>query len=155
MFNGNQLNIHNVFMSEAIKLAELAYENKEVPVGAVIVQENRIIGKGYNQVEIMDDPTAHAEMIAISAACSTLKHKYLTNCTLYVTLEPCPMCAGAIVWAKLNRVVFGAIDERAGGAGSIFNITSNKTLNHQTEVIQGVMEYDCKELLQSFFKERR
>lgn len=142
-------------MSEAIKLAKLAYRNKEVPVGAVIVQENRIIGKGYNQVELMDDPTAHAEMIAISAACSTLKQKYLTNCTLYVTLEPCPMCSGAIVWSKLNRIVFGAIDERAGGAGSIFNITSNKKLNHQTEVIQGVMECDCKELLQTFFKERR
>lgn len=142
-------------MSEAIKLATLAYKNKEVPVGAVIVHNNRIIGKGYNQVELMDDPTAHAEMIAISAACSTLKQKYLTNCTLYVTLEPCPMCSGAIVWSKLNRVVFGAMDEGAGGSGSIFNITSNKNLNHQAEIIQGVMEYDCKELLQSFFKERR
>ncbi len=142
-------------MSEAIKLANLAYKNKEVPVGAVIVQNNRIVGKGYNQVELMDDPTAHAEMIAISAACSTLKQKYLTNCTLYVTLEPCPMCSGAIVWSKLSRVVFGAIDERAGGAGSIFNITSNKKLNHQAEVIHGVMEYECKDILQSFFRERR
>lgn len=142
-------------MSEAIKLAQLAYKNKEVPVGAIIVQDHRIIGKGYNQVELMGDPTAHAEMIAISAACSTLNRKYLTNCTLYVTLEPCPMCSGAIVWSKLSKVVFGAIDERAGGTGSIFNITSNKKLNHQAEVIQGVMEYDCKDLLQSFFRERR
>jgi len=142
-------------MSEAIKLANVAFKKEEVPVGAVVVQNNRIIGKGYNQVEMLGDPTAHAEMIAISAACSTLNQKYLTNCTLYVTLEPCPMCSGAIVWSKLNRVVFGAIDQKAGGAGSIFNITSNKHLNHQTEVIQGVMEYDCKELLQSFFKDKR
>lgn len=155
MFNGNQSNVHKIFMSEAIKLAQFAYKNKEVPVGAVIVQNNRIIGKGYNQVELMDDPTAHAEMIAISSACSTLKQKYLTNCTLYVTLEPCPMCSGAIVWSKLSRVVFGAIDEKAGAAGSIFNIISNNKLNHNAEVIQGIMEYDCKNLLQSFFKDKR
>lgn len=142
-------------MSEAIKLAKIAYKNEEVPVGAVVVQNNRIVGKGYNQVEMMGDPTAHAEMIAISAACSTLNQKYLTNCSLYVTLEPCPMCSGAIVWSKLNRVVFGALDQRAGGAGSIFNITSNNNLNHQAEVIHGIMEDDCKDLLKSFFKNKR
>jgi len=142
-------------MSEAIKLAKIAYKNEEVPVGAVVVQNNRIVGKGYNQVEMMGDPTAHAAMIAISAACSTLNQKYLTNCSLYVTLEPCPMCSGAIVWSKLNRVVFGALDQRAGGAGSIFNITSNNNLNHQAEVIHGIMEDDCKDLLKSFFKNKR
>lgn len=142
-------------MMQALKQAEFAMEKNEVPVGAIVVHNERIVGKGYNQVELMNDPTAHAEMIALSAACSTLQNKYLKDCTLYVTLEPCPMCAGAIVWSKLTRVVFGAIDEQAGGCGSIFNIASNKKLNHQTEVIQGVLESECQKLLQTFFKNKR
>jgi tRNA(adenine34) deaminase len=158
MFNQNQSqnsNFHKKFMFEAFKLAEKAFEEGEVPVGAVVVHENRIIGKGYNQVELLKDPTAHAEMLAISAACATLEQKYLQNCSLYVTLEPCPMCAGAIVWSKLERVVFGAMDEKAGGCGTRFNITANNHLNHRVELIQGVMEADSQYLLKEFFSKRR
>lgn len=142
-------------MMQAFRHAEIAYDNGEVPVGAVVVHENRIIGKGYNQVEMLQDSTAHAEMIAISAACSTLQNKYLGDCTLYVTLEPCPMCAGALVWSKIKRIVFGTMDEKAGACGSVFNISSNNKLNHNIEIIQGVMEADCKYLLQEFFKSKR
>lgn len=155
MFSENRPTIHNIFMQQAFLLAETAYRKGEIPVGAVVVQDKRIIGKGYNQVESMNDPTAHAEMIAISAACATINSKYLTDCTLYVTLEPCPMCTGALVWSKLSTVVFGTPDERAGACGSIFNIGSNKKLNHRVEIIQGVLEADCKHILQSFFKEKR
>lgn len=153
MYNGK--NVHQNYMMQAFRLAENAYEKGEVPVGAVVVHENRIIGKGYNQVEMLQDSTAHAEMIAVSAACSTLQNKYLEDCTLYVTLEPCPMCAGALVWSKIKRIVFGAMDEKAGACGSVFNISSNKKLNHSIEIIQGVMEADCKYLLQEFFKAKR
>lgn len=154
MFNGNRT-VHDIFMHQALKLAETAYRNNEVPVGAVVVKDERVIGKGYNQVELLNDPTAHAEMLAISAACSTIQEKYLKECTLYVTLEPCAMCAGALVWSKINRVVFGAMDEKAGACGTVFNISSNLKLNHQVEIIQGVLEQDSKYLLQQFFKEKR
>lgn len=158
MFNGKKpdlLAAHHHFMMQAFKLAEQAYHEKEVPIGAVVVHDGRIVGRGYNQVEKLNDPTAHAEMLAISAACSTLKNKYLHDCTLYVTLEPCPMCAGAIVWAKIKRVVFGAMDEKSGACGSVFNIISNKNLNHQAEVLQGIMETDAEYLLKMFFAEKR
>jgi tRNA(adenine34) deaminase len=158
MFNENQtgtMDQHRRFMFEAFRLAEQAFEAGEVPVGAVVVQNNRIVGRGYNQVELLSDPTAHAEMIAISSACSTLQQKYLQNCTLYVTLEPCPMCAGAIVWSKMERLVFGAMDEIAGGCGSRFNIAQNRELNHSVEVIQGVMEEDARFLLKEFFRQKR
>lgn len=158
MFNGNtpiHKKFQNNFMLQAFYLAEKAFNEGEIPVGAVVVHDNRIVGKGYNQVERLKDPTAHAEMLAISAACATLSNKYLTDCTLYVTLEPCAMCSGAIVWSKLKRVVFGALDDKAGGCGSIFNITQNKKLNHRTEVIQGVMEADCEDLLKRFFQKKR
>ncbi len=158
MFNGNQkgeLNLHFHFMRQAFNLAETAYDSGEVPVGAVVVHKGRIIGRGYNQVEMLKDPTAHAEMIAISSACATLENKYLHDCTLYVTLEPCPMCAGAIVWSKIERVVFGAMDEKAGSCGSALNIASNKMFNHQTEIIHGIMEHDAEFLLKKFFSEKR
>lgn len=155
MFNGFPSSVHQNFMREALKLARLAYQNGEVPVGAVIVHQDRVIGKGYNQVEMLGDPTAHAEMIAISAACTTLGNKYLSNCTLYVTLEPCVMCSGAAVWSKTDRIVFGAIDEKAGGSGSVFNISANNHLNHQSEIIQGVLEEECSTLLKQFFRNRR
>ena len=158
MFNGNNKNemtLHQNFMIEALKLAEIAFEKGEVPVGAVIVKDGRIIGKGYNQTEMLKDPTAHAEMVAISSACATLNNKYLEDCTLYVTLEPCPMCAGAIVWSKIKCVVFGAIDEKSGACGSLFNIISNNKLNHRSEVIQGVLELDSQYLLKQFFSVKR
>jgi|SRR6056297_222424 len=158
MFNGKGSNHkinHDLFMMKAFHLAEKAFDEDEVPIGAVVVYENRIVGQGYNQVERLNDPTAHAEMIAISAACDTISSKYLSECTLYVTLEPCAMCSGAIVWSKLKRVVFGALDAKAGGCGSLFNIASNKNLNHQTEIIHGVMEMDCQFILKRFFEKKR
>ena len=155
MFNGDLNSIHHNYMREALKLAETAYIRDEVPIGAVIVHENRIIGKGYNQVEMLSDPTAHAEMLAISAACSTLHEKYLSECTMYVTLEPCMMCAGAAVWTKLKRIVFAAMDEKAGSCGTVFNLAENKKLNHHVEIIQGVMENECSQLLKNFFRSKR
>lgn len=146
---------HLQFMQQAFLLAERAYDEKEVPVGAVVVKDESIIGKGYNQTERLNDPTAHAEMLAISAACSTLGEKYLQDCTLYVTLEPCPMCTGAMVWSKLDTVVIGAWDPRAGSCGSVFNLSTNDKLNHQIDVIQGFMEKDCEWILKQFFEERR
>jgi tRNA(adenine34) deaminase len=146
---------HQRYMARAFMLAEQAYNEGEVPVGALVVKDGAIIGKGYNQVQRLNDPTAHAEMLAISAACETIHEKYLSECTLYVTLEPCPMCAGASVWSKLDTVVFGAPDANAGGCGSVFNISSSNKLNHQVSVIQGVMEADCEHLMKAFFKEKR
>lgn len=136
-------------------LAEQAYDEDEIPVGALIVKGDRIIGKGYNQTERLKDATAHAEMLAISAASATLENKYLKGCTLYVTLEPCPMCTGALVWSKIDRVIFGAVDPKSGACGSVFNLASNKKLNHQIEIIQGVMEQDCEWLLKKFFQQQR
>ncbi|MFN1833897.1 tRNA adenosine(34) deaminase TadA [Balneola sp. MJW-20] len=147
--------IHQKYMARALMLAEQAFDEGEIPVGAIIVKDDRIIGKGYNQTERLNDPTAHAEMIAISAACETLEQKYLSECTLYVTLEPCPMCAGAGVWSKLSRIVYGASDARSGACGSVLDITSEKSLNHQVEIIQGVMEADCAYFLKEFFKNKR
>ncbi len=146
---------HQRFMVKAIQLAEKAFEEGEVPVGAIVVHNNQIVGKGYNQVERLNDPTAHAEMLAISAACDTLGEKYLSECTLYVTLEPCPMCAGALVWSKIGTVVYGASDSKAGACGSVFNIAQNHQLNHRAEIIQGILEADCQYLLTSFFSSRR
>lgn len=146
---------HIRFMTQAILLAEQAFEEGEVPVGAIVVHKNTIVGKGYNQVEKLNDPTAHAEMLAISAACDTLNEKYLNECTLYVTLEPCPMCAGAIVWAKIGTIVFATTDPKSGACGSIFNITHNNSLNHKPEVIQGILENDAEYLLKSFFSSKR
>ncbi len=142
-------------MKMAYDQALIAYQEDEVPVGAVVVENNLVIGKGHNQVEKLKDPTAHAEMIAISAACASRNDKFLEGCTLYVTLEPCPMCSGALVWSRLDRVVIGALDPKAGGSGSVFNISSNSKLNHQVEIIHSVLEEECSELLKRFFNRRR
>lgn len=147
--------LHQRFMMQALLQAEEAARNGEVPVGAVITYQNRIIAKGYNQVEQLNDPTAHAEIIAITAACNFLESKYLKDCTLYVTLEPCPMCTGALVWSKIDRVVFGASDPKAGACGTIFNLSNNDALNHNFEVIQGILEQDCEHILREFFKKKR
>lgn len=146
---------HQKYMVQAFKLAEEAYDEGEIPVGAVIVHDDRIIGKGYNQIQRLTDPTAHAEILAISAACSTIENKYLENCAIYVTKEPCPMCAGALVWSKIDRIIYGASDAKAGACGSVFNLASNNKLNHRIEVIQGVMERDCESILKQFFTDRR
>ena len=146
---------HRKFMIQAIQLAEEAYDGDEVPIGALVVHNKNIVGKGYNQVEMLNDATAHAEMLAISAACSTLQSKYLDGCTLYVTLEPCPMCATAAVWSKIDRIVFGASDADYGACGSVFNLSHHRALNHDIEIIQGVMEKECEEMVRAFFKEKR
>jgi tRNA(adenine34) deaminase len=146
---------HEIWMQSAFKEAEKAYEKKEIPVGAVVVFENRIIGKGHNQVETLRDPTAHAEMIALTSAAEYLSSKILLGCTMYVTLEPCPMCAGAIVLSKLEALYFGAYDNKSGACGSVLNITNNSSLNHQLSVTGGIMDKQCGELIRSFFDVRR
>jgi tRNA(adenine34) deaminase len=153
--NNNLWYIHQQYMVKALQLAERAYEEGEIPVGAIVVLNNQIIGKGYNQVEKLKDPTAHAEMIALSAACDTIGKKYLKHATLYVTLEPCPMCAGALVWSKIDKVVYGASDPKAGACGSVLNILNNSDLNHKPEIIQGILEQDSEFLLKSFFSSKR
>ncbi len=146
---------HHRFMTQAMLEARKAADIREVPVGAVIVFKNRIIARGHNQVELLSDPTAHAEMICLSAAYGYLGEKYLVDCTMYVTLEPCPMCAGALVWSKLGKLVFGAQDEKAGACGSLFNIAAHQSLNHRIEILHGIMELESEALIQSFFKRLR
>lgn len=138
-------------MEFAIREAEQAYKRKEVPIGAVIVHESRIIGKGFNQTETLNDPTAHAEMIAITAAASALGSRRLENCSLYVTLEPCAMCSGAIVLARIPRLVFGAPDPKAGAAGTLYNIVQDERLNHRVQLFPGILEERCGTLLKDFF----
>jgi tRNA(adenine34) deaminase len=140
------------WMESALREAEQALKRKEVPVGAVIVHNGRIIGKGYNQIESLQDPTAHAEMIAITAASANLGSRRLEDCTLYVTLEPCAMCAGAIVQARLPRLVFGALDPKAGACGTLFNIVQDQRLNHRVDLASGVLQERCGALLSDFFK---
>ena len=146
---------HQFFMTKAIELAEQAYKKDEVPVGAVVVKENKVIGEGYNQIELLGDATAHAEMIALSAAYETNGSKYLHGATLYVSLEPCVMCAGALILSKIDRLVFGASDSNSGACGSLFNIHNNPSLNHRFEVIQGILEADAENLLKRFFAKKR
>jgi len=143
------------FMGEALRQAARACEAAEVPVGAVIVREGWIIGRASNQVELLKDATAHAEMLAITQAEEAVGDWRLTDCTLYVTKEPCPMCAGAIVHARLARVVFGASDPKAGAAGSAMNLLQFPTLNHRCEITCGVRMEECRTLLQTFFVEQR
>ncbi len=142
-------------MQYAYREAEKAYEKGEIPIGAVIVFDNMIIGKGHNQVETLKDPTAHAEIIALTSAAEYLTSKVLLGCTMYVTLEPCSMCAGAIVLAKLDALFFGAYDNKSGACGSVLNITNNKALNHRLNVTGGIMDDKCGELLRSFFDVKR
>ena len=143
------------FMGEALRQAARAYEADEVPVGAVIVRGGKIIARAFNQVEQLKDATAHAEMLALTQAESAVGDWRLTDCTLYVTKEPCPMCAGAIVHTRLARVVFGASDSKAGAAGSALNLLQFPTLNHRCEISSGVRLEECRALLQSFFAEQR
>ncbi len=138
------------FMNQALKQAEYALEEGEVPVGAIVVSQNRIISKAYNQVERLKDATAHAEMLAITAAQDYLGAKYLQNCTLYVTLEPCTMCAGAIFWAQIEKVVFGASDESRG-----FERLEPSVMHPKTEIVKGLKSQESKALLQQFFNQIR
>ena len=143
------------FMGEALRQALRAYEAEEVPVGAVVVREGRIIARGFNQVELLKDATAHAEMLAITAAEEAVGDWRLNDCTLYVTKEPCPMCAGAIVHVRFGRVVFGASDPKGGAVGSALNLLQFPGLNHKAEITRGVREEECRQLLLNFFNEQR
>ncbi|MDD5116374.1 MAG: tRNA adenosine(34) deaminase TadA [Candidatus Omnitrophica bacterium] len=149
------LKLHEYYMREALREAMEAFDEDEVPVGAVIVHENRIISRGHNQIERLKDPTAHAEMIAITGAANFLGTKWLKDASLYVTIEPCSMCAGAMVLARIKNLYFGALDPKTGASGSVFNIVNNKKLNHRIKVTKGVLEVECGSLLKDFFKKKR
>lgn len=142
-------------MGEALRMARRAQAAGEVPIGAVIVNEGRVIARAWNQVETLKDPTAHAEVLAITQAAHAMDDWRLTTCDLYVTKEPCPMCAGAIVHGRLRRVVFGAPDPKGGAAGGLLNILQMDELNHRCEITQGVMEDECRDMLRKFFEDRR
>ncbi len=146
---------HERWMTEALRLAEQAREEGEVPVGALVVLGDRVVGTGYNRRESLNDPTAHAEMLAITSAAATLESWRLEHCTLYVTLEPCAMCAGAIVLARLPELVFGAFDPKAGACGSVLDVVGEARLNHRLEPIGGVLAEDCGRILTGFFAARR
>lgn len=154
-FPGTAHSEHERFMRQALRAAEVALEENEVPVGAVIVRDGRVIGRGHNQRERLADPTAHAEILAITAAAAEIGHWRLEDCTLFVTLEPCPMCAGAIVQARIPRVVFGASDPKAGACGSLYEICTDPRLNHRAEVIGGVLADECGAILTDFFRAQR
>ena len=143
------------FMRLAIAQAEIAEDNGDVPIGAVIIYESQIIGKAYNQREQLKDPTAHAEIIALTQAAAFLQSWRLDGCTMYVTLEPCPMCAGALVMARVDRLVYGCDDPKAGACKSLYNIVQDERLNHRLEVTSGILEDQCREQLQEFFARRR
>ena len=143
------------YMAEAIKEACKAFDSGEVPVGAVIVHEGRIIARAHNQIKLLKDPTAHAEMIAITQAASHLGNERLLDTTLYATIEPCPMCAGAMVLARIKKLVYGADDPKAGASGSVVDITGNKKLNHRIEIKKGVLKEESAALLKEFFSARR
>ena len=143
------------YMEQALKEAEKAYKKLEVPVGAVIVKDGKIIARGYNQKEKKKDTTKHAEIIAIQKASKKLKSWRLTDCEMYVTLEPCTMCAGAIINSRIKKIYIGAMDEKTGVAGSVLNIFEDYTFNHKVEIEKGIKKEECENILKQFFKELR
>lgn len=145
-----EINLDELYMKKALEQAQRAYDADEVPIGAVVVCNGKIIGKGYNQTEALNDVTAHAEMLAITAAASHLGGKYLDECVLYVTIEPCVMCAGAIRHARFGKVVIGALEPKTG-----FSNFLNEDFNSKTEVLTGVLEHNCKSMMKNFFKAKR
>ena len=148
-------NQHEKWMREALKEAKQALKKEEVPVGAVVVLGNRIIGRGYNQVEMLQDPTAHAEMIALTAATNTIGNKWLLDASIYVTIEPCTMCAGAMILARIKRLVYGAPEIKTGAHSSIFNLLEDPRVNHRIEVIPGILDVECGHYMSLFFEEMR
>jgi tRNA(adenine34) deaminase len=142
-------------MQEALKEAGKAFAEDEVPVGAVIVLKGKIISRGYNQIERLKDPTAHAEMLALTSATNYLGNKWLSGCSIYVTIEPCSMCAGALVLSRIKNLYFGAKDPKTGACGSIINIINHKKFNHRVKVTGGVLREECSSLLSEFFKKKR
>ena len=148
-------NDHVKWMKVAFREAEKAFEQDEVPIGAVVVQNGQIIGRGYNQCESLIDPTAHAEIIAITSASNTIKDWRLKDCRLYVTKEPCPMCAGALINARINMVIFGMYDEKEGCCGSLYQLCRDNRFKHQLTVKGGIMEDACTLMIHEFFKKQR
>ena len=147
--------VHSKWMKMALDEAMKAYDKKEIPIGAIVVKNGRIIGRGYNQRESLNDPTAHAEIIALTSAANTIQNWRLKDCTLYVTKEPCPMCAGAIMNARISHIYFGMYDEEAGCCGSLYQLCRDPRFNHQSVVQGGVMEADCISIIKAFFYEQR
>ena len=143
------------YMRKAIEQAKIAEENGDVPIGAVIVHNGHVIAKAYNQREQLQDPTAHAEIIALTQAAAAMENWHLHGCTMYVTLEPCCMCAGALVLARIDRLVYGCADLKTGACGSLYNIVQDERLNHRLEVMSGVLADECSQLLQQFFQKKR
>ncbi len=143
------------FMKKALDQAILAYDSKEIPIGAVVVKDGRIIGRGYNRTKSLNDPTAHAEIIAITAACETLEEDRLVGCQLFVTVEPCTMCSGAIINSKVSQLIYGTNEAKYGACGSVINLFEKKYFNHFVQVIDGVMAEDAASLMQLFFQEKR
>ena len=143
------------YMLEALKEARKAYDLGEIPIGAVIVKDDEIISRHHNRRELDHDATAHAEILVIREACEILDRWRLTGCTLYVTIEPCPMCAGAIINSRIDRVVYGSSDYKGGAVESLFNVLTHPGLNHEPEILSGVMADECSEIMKDFFKERR
>lgn len=146
---------HLFYMKLALKEAKRSLITEDVPIGALIIEDGKIISKAHNEVERRKDPTAHAELLAISKAIKKKGTKFLTNCILYSTVEPCSMCAGAIVLSRIKVVVFGANDEKAGAGGSVLNILSNPKLNHRVQIVKGVLKDECVELIKNFFQRLR
>jgi tRNA(adenine34) deaminase len=149
------IDMHEHYMQQALREAEQAFREDEVPVGAVIVHNDRVIGAAHNQREQLRDPTAHAEMIAITQAAESLKSWRLDGCTLYVTLEPCPMCAGAMLLARIPLLVYGATDPKAGAVDSLFHLLNDPRLNHRVQVVPHVMAIECGQILSRFFQGKR
>jgi len=149
------MELDQTFMQEALRLALKARAADEVPIGAVVVRDGKIISRGFNQVELLKDATAHAEMLALTAAEAAAGDWRLTDCDLYVTKEPCPMCAGAIVHTRIRRVIFGCPDTRAGAAGTVMNLVQHNALNHRCQVTSGVLQDECASILQDFFRKKR
>ena len=143
------------YMKLALEQAQLAAKQQEIPIGAVLVKEDKVIAHAHNMRETWQDGTAHAEIIVIQQACKILHSWRLTGCTLYVTVEPCPMCAGALIMSRIDRLVYGCADSKAGASESLFNITNNPQLNHRLQVTAGVCETECREIMRNFFANKR
>ncbi|MBL7069802.1 MAG: nucleoside deaminase [Candidatus Omnitrophica bacterium] len=146
---------HELYMKEAVKEAGKAFEADEVPVGAVIVHNKRVIARAHNQIKLLKDPTAHAEMIAVTQAANALRNERLNNCDIYVTIEPCPMCMGALVLARVRNLIFGAEDSKTGACGSVITIGADNKFNHKIRIYKGVLKDECASLIKNFFKNKR
>ncbi len=151
MISGN----HKKFILAAIREAKKAYRKNEVPVGAVIVADGKIIARAYNETIRLNDPTAHAEIIALRKAAKKIGNYRLNGCQMYVTVEPCPMCAGALIWARVKELVYGVPDVKSGACGSVVNLFADKKFNHQVKITSGILEEECGNLMQKFFQKRR